>query len=107
MKPGSVVVVNFPGATGIKRRPAIVVSTALYHTERPDLILAVVTTQTAKAKAKTDYNLQDWSSAGLKRPSAVRIFLGTRPAIGVTEIGELSGRDWLEVQKRLRISLEV
>ena len=43
MKPGSVVVVNFPGATGIKRRPAIVVSTELYHTQRPDLILAVVT----------------------------------------------------------------
>jgi mRNA interferase MazF len=107
MKPGSVVVVDFPGATGIKRRPAIVVSTALYHTERPDLILAAVTTQITKAIAKTDYDLQDWSSAGLKRPSAVRIFLGTRPATDVTEIGELSERDWIEVQKRLRISIEI
>ncbi len=59
MKPGSVVVVDFPGATGIKRRPAIVVSTAVNHAERPDLILAAVTTQTAKATAKTDYILQD------------------------------------------------
>lgn len=107
MKPGSVVVVNFPGATGIKRRPAIVVSTALYHTERPDLILAVVTTQTAKSKSKTDYILQDWSSAGLKQPSVVRIFLGTRPATDVLEIGELSERDWMEVQNRLRISIEI
>jgi mRNA interferase MazF len=106
MKPGSVVIVNFPGATGIKRRPAIVVSTAIYHAERPDLILAAVTTQVAKATAKTDYILQDWVFAGLKQPSAVRIFLGTRPKTEVTEIGELSDRDWTEVQKRLRISLE-
>lgn len=107
MKPGSVVVVNFPGATGIKRRPAIVVSTALYHAERPDVILAAVTTQTAKAKSKTDYILQDWSSAGLNQPSAVRIFLGTRPAAEIIEIGELSERDWAEVQKRLQISVEI
>ncbi len=107
MKPGSVVIVDFPGATGIKRRPAVVVSTMLYHTERPDVILAAVTTQTAKAKAKTDYILQDWSSAGLKQPSAVRVFLGTRPAADVLEVGNLSERDWAEVRKRLQISIEV
>lgn len=107
IKPGSVVTVNFPGATGMKRRPAIVVSTSLYHVERPDVILAAVTSQVANAKSKTDYVLQDWSSAGLKQPSAVRIFLGTRPAADVTEIGELSERYWSEVRKRLQISLEV
>lgn len=93
MKPGSVVIVNFPGATGIKRRPAVIVSTGLYHAERPDVILAVITTQTAKSNAQTDYILQDWSVAGLKQPSAVRIFLGTRPAAEVSKIGELSKRD--------------
>ena len=107
MKPGSIVIVNFPGATGIKRRPAIVVSSAIYHIERPDIILAPVTTQVAKATAKTDYILQDWSSAGLRKPSAVRIFLGTRPAIELTRIGELSRRDWIEVQKHLNLSLEL
>jgi mRNA interferase MazF len=107
MKPGSVIIVNFPGATGIKRRPAIVVSTAIYHAERPDLILAPVTTQVAKASAKTDCILQDWSFAALKQPSAARMFLGTKPKTDVTKIGELSDRDWAEVQKRLRISLEV
>ncbi len=107
MKPGSLVTVNFPGATGMKRRPAVVVSTEIYHSDRPDLILAAVTSKVAKATAKTDYILHAWSSAGLNQPSAVRIFLGTRPATEVTEIGELSERDWLEVQDRLRLSLEV
>ena len=74
MTSGSVVIVNFPGATGIKRRPAIVLSTATYHIERPDVILTAVTSQVAKANAKTDHILQDWKSAGLTKPSAVRIF---------------------------------
>ncbi|MGQ0543510.1 MAG: type II toxin-antitoxin system PemK/MazF family toxin [Blastocatellia bacterium] len=43
MKPGSVVTVDFRGVTGVKRRPAVVVSSSSYHSERPDLILAVVT----------------------------------------------------------------
>lgn len=107
IKPGSLVTVNFPGATGMKRRPAVVVSTSLYHSDRPDVILAAVTSQVANAKSKTDYVLQDWSAAGLKQMSAVRIFLGTRPVTDILTIGELSERDWTEVQKRLRISIEV
>jgi mRNA-degrading endonuclease toxin of MazEF toxin-antitoxin module len=31
LKPGDVVVVDFPGVTGIKRRPAVVVSSDVYH----------------------------------------------------------------------------
>jgi mRNA interferase MazF len=29
---GDVIVVDFPGVTGIKRRPAVVLSSELYHT---------------------------------------------------------------------------
>ena len=38
VKPGDVVIVDFPGVTGIKRRPAVVVSTDTYHRTRPDTI---------------------------------------------------------------------
>jgi mRNA interferase MazF len=58
-EPGDVVTVDFVGATGVKRRPAVVVSSRLYHAHRPDLILAVLTTQVATATAPTDYVLQD------------------------------------------------
>lgn len=64
--PGAIVIVDFPGAMGIKRRPAIVISSAAYHAARPDIILAVITSQVASANAPTDYILQDWSSAGIK-----------------------------------------
>jgi len=30
-KPGDIVTVDFPGVTGIKRRPAVVLSSAAYH----------------------------------------------------------------------------
>ena len=108
IKPGAVVTVDFPGATGIKRRPVVIVSTAAYHAARPDVILAVITTQTAVATSPTDYLLQDWSAAGLRRPSAFRSYLATLPATSViAEVGQLSDRDWQEVQARLRIALAV
>ena len=40
--PGDVVTVDFMGATGVKRRPAVVVSSERYHQHRPDLVLGRV-----------------------------------------------------------------
>lgn len=37
LDPGDVVVFAFPGAVDNKRRPAVVISTALYQTHRPDV----------------------------------------------------------------------
>ena len=107
MKPGTLVTLAFPGANGIKRRPALVVSTENYHNERPDVILALVTTKIQKAISSTDYILQDWSTSGLRQPSAVRMYLHTEDQSQITYMGELSETDWLEVQKRLRLAVEI
>jgi len=107
IKPGDVVKVDFPGTLGIKRRPAVVVSTDVYHTTRPDMILGLLTTQTAGATGPTDYILQDWPTAGLHNPSAFRTFLATLPSTSVIVIGHLSDRDWQEIQARLRTGLAV
>jgi mRNA interferase MazF len=76
---GDIVVADFPGALGLKRRPTVVLSSATYHATRPDVILGLITSQTASAVGATDYMLQDWSAAGLHRPSAFRVFLVRRP----------------------------
>lgn len=108
VKPGAVVTVDFPGAQGIKRRPALVVSTDAYHAARPDVVLAVITSQTRAATAPTDYVIQDWAAAGLRSPSAFRAYLATLPSASIAAvIGRLSDRDWLEVQARLRVALAV
>lgn len=106
MKAGNVVTAEFQGIVSRKRRPAVVVSSEIYHQERPDAILAVVTSQITKLNSATDYVLEDWQFAGLNKPSAVRIFLFTLPRNQITEIRNLSEKDWKEVQKRLRVSLE-
>lgn len=107
LQPGDVVVADFRGATGMKRRPALVVSTDLYHSHHPDLVLGVLTTQVGAATTPTDYVLQDWAQAGLDAPSAFRAYVGTYLASAVRRIGHLSERDWQEVQARLRLALAV
>lgn len=107
IKPGDVVAVDFPGVLGIKRRPAVVLSTDVYHNNRPDVVLGLLTTQTAGAIGPTDYVLQDWPAAGLHNPSAFRVFLATLPATNIVKIGHLSDRDWNEIQIRLRIGWAV
>lgn len=103
---GDVVVLDFPGVTGTKRRPAVIVSSSLYHNERPDVIAGLITSQTAVAVTATDYLLQDWAAAGLRRASAFRAFFVTLPRFAVTaRIGRLSDRDWREVLARVHAAL--
>jgi mRNA interferase MazF len=106
MKAGTIVTAEFPGVTATKRRPAVVVSSEAYHRERDDAVLAVVAGQISKSISPTDYILQDWAAAGLNKPSAVRIFLFTLAQSKLTEIGELSERDWTKVKTRLQIAFD-
>ncbi len=99
LEPDMIVVVDFPGVTGIKRRPAVVVSSALYHTHRPDVIVGMLTSQVISASGPTDYPLQDWKTAGLRQPTAFRSFLYTAPRSEIiARVGRLSEADWQGVQ---------
>jgi mRNA interferase MazF len=106
-QPGDVALVEFAGATGVKRRPTVVISTDTYHTHRPDVIVGLLTSQVRVATAPTDYILQDWAAAGLHVASAFRVYLGMRLAAEIQVIGHLSDRDWKEVQARLKLALAV
>ena len=97
LQAGDIVTIDFPGVRGTKRRPAVVVSSAVYHQHRPDVIVGVVTSQIQQATAPTDHVLLDWLDAGLHRPSAFRTFLATLPASAATPIGRCSTRDWEEI----------
>lgn len=105
--PGDVVTADFPGATGIKRRPAVVLSTDLYHRTRPDVLLGLITSRTTGAVQPSDYLLRDWADAGLRRRSAFRAFLVTLPETAVIVIGHLSEQDWRGVRHSLQQALAV
>ena len=102
LQAGDVVTIDFPGVKGVKRRPAIVVSSSTYHQHRPDVIVGIMTSQIQKATTPTDYLLKDWVKAGLHRPSAFRTFLATLPATAATPIGHCSERDWRGIVDCLR-----
>src|SRR5690349_4134760 len=103
---GDVVIADFPGVMGVKRRPAVVLSSAAYHAARPDVIIGLITSQTAAAIGPTDCLLQDWAAEGLRVPSAFRSFVVTVPRSAIfAEVGSLSTHDWQAVRERVRIAL--
>ena len=103
---GEVVVADFPGVMGTKRRPAVVLSSETYHGARPDVIVGLITSQTAAAIGPTDYALRDWAQAKLRVPSAFRAFISTIPKTHVAvTIGRLSEADWVAVKSRVRTAL--
>lgn len=105
---GDVVTLDFPGVTGMKRRPAVVLSSDIYHAARPDVIVGLITSRTSDATTTTDYVLRDWRAAGLHSPSAFRTFLVTLPRAAVaSHIGALSQTDWQEVRARVGIAFDM
>jgi mRNA interferase MazF len=91
LEPGCVVVAELAGARVTKFRPAVVVSSNLYHRQRLDTIAGILTTQQPRPEAETDYLLLDWEQAGLRAPSWFRLYLITdrtapgeldRPSLG-------------------------
>jgi mRNA interferase MazF len=77
---GDVVLVPFPfaDARATKARPALVLNDISYEQSTGNVILAQITSRAAQFPS--DYVLQDWAKAGLKRPSIVRIKLATLAA---------------------------
>jgi mRNA interferase MazF len=102
--PGDIVTVDFPGVKGIKRRPAIILSSSTYNLIRPDVILGLITSKT-KNLDSTDYLLKDWSEAGLKVPSIFRSFIITLPvSTNFIKIGHVSQRDWKGICHCLKVA---
>jgi mRNA interferase MazF len=105
LKPGDIVVGAFPGAQVTKTRPAVVLSTEIYHRHRPDVVVGLVTTQAPKTLAPTDCVLRDWKHAGLHGASWFRLFPVTLPQREVRLIGRLSDADWESVRACFKAGL--
>jgi mRNA interferase MazF len=107
---GDVVLIPFPftNLTATKTRPAVVVSSAAYHSARPELLLAYVSSQVTKVVAPIDYLLSDWQAAGLLKPSFVRPKIAAIESnLIVHQAGHLSAHDLAEVDRRLRIAMDL
>ncbi len=102
---GEVVLIPFPYSdlSAVKTRPAVVVSSDLYHAVRPEILVTYVSSQVAQAHPLIDYVLRDWAAAGLPKPSFVRPKVAAiEPNLVVHRVGALSTRDQRDVDHYLR-----
>jgi mRNA interferase MazF len=104
---GDVVLVNFmyTDQSGRKLRPALIVSSAAFHTSRQDVIVAGITSNVTR-RLIGDYQLVDWQTAGLVVPSTVTGILQTiqRTMLGRL-LGTLAPLDLQAYDQQLRQSL--
>jgi mRNA interferase MazF len=101
---GEVVLVPFPfsNQTGSKKRPAIVISSHAYHTNRPDVLIMAITSQAHTAPDFASFPVIDWQAAGLLKPSFAKPVLTTlEQELVIRSMGSLSSRD----QQTLRLML--
>ena len=97
----------FSDESGTKLRPALVVSSAGYHRERQELVVAAITSN-VRRRLYGDHALVDWKSAGLLFPSTVTGILRTvkRGMIG-RKLGSLATADREAVASELRRALDL
>ena len=95
------------GAQQTKVRPAVVIASATYLAERPDVLVGILTTKLPKRPGSTDYILGDWRSAGLRAVSCFRAYVLTAHRSELTVIGHLSGYDWKSVRARVRAAFAI
>ncbi|MGH2372074.1 MAG: type II toxin-antitoxin system PemK/MazF family toxin [bacterium] len=105
---GQVVVVNVPFSdhSGVKPRPALVVSAEAFHGPLPDVIVCPVSSQPRyfRRPGSGDCPVREWRSVGLRRPSTVRIskVLAVDKQIIKRVLGSLSQSDVARVDAGLR-----
>jgi mRNA interferase MazF len=94
---GDVVLVPFPftDQTAVKKRPAVVVSSAAYHRHRVDVVVMAVTSRTSAAGAALgEVIVVEWERTGLLRPSIVKPVLATlERRLILRKLGELKQRN--------------
>lgn len=102
---GDVVLIQFPfsDALGQKERPAVVLSTDVYHDEWDELLLVGLTSVPPKTQRPTDYKRQDWRAAGVQQPSWMRSHVATaHRRLVIRKLGALTLRDLQVVEVCLR-----
>ena len=102
---GDVVLVPFPftDQSGMKKRPAVVVSSAAYNISRLDLILMAITSQIRSTKSFGEVIIAEWQKAGLLKPSVIKPVLTTvERRLILRQLGRLEPSDRATLQQSIR-----
>jgi mRNA interferase MazF len=103
---GDVILVPFPftDQSTIKKRPAIVISSEDYNRCKPDLILIAVTSNVRKDLQFGEVFIDEWSAAGLIKPSIVKpIITTTENSLVIKKLGILQPLDLQALENILQL----
>lgn len=107
---GTLVLVSilFSDQSGLKKRPAVVVSSEEYHSSRDEVIIAAVTGRVREDLLFGDCKIEGWKAAGLLKASVATSIVWTVKggAIG-RKLGSLSNLDLKRFDKVLAGSLGI
>lgn len=101
---GDVVLVGFvfPDETGVKRRPAVIVSSDAYHQSRQEAIIAAITSRTDRMLFG-DQLIAEWQAAGLLFPSvATGIIRTIKQSMIARKLGVMSRVDMQAIDGKLQ-----
>jgi mRNA interferase MazF len=103
-KYGDIALVNFGFSEGVgfKKRPALVVSSEAYNTNRQEVIILAVTSNVDRLLLG-DTKISQWKEAGLLYPSLVTGIIRTvKAGMVFRKIGEVSKGDLKKVEENIR-----
>jgi len=104
---GDVVLVSFifTDETGVKRRPAVIISSDAYHTGRDEAIIAAITSRTDRVLVG-DHPIDNWLGAGLLFPSVATCIIRTiRQDMIAKKLGSLPTPDMKTIDSKLKLAL--
>jgi mRNA interferase MazF len=90
------VLVPFPftDQSGGKKRPAVIVSSSGYNTNRRDLVILAITGQVRTPLGFGEALVADWQGAGLIKPSVLKpVFTTIDQSLVIRTMGKLSTAD--------------
>jgi mRNA interferase MazF len=92
----------FSDESGLKLRPAVVVSASSYHRAREEMIVSA-STSNVQRRLYGDHRIADWKAAGLLFPSVATGILRTiKETMAVRKLGSLSKPDLGAMDQQLR-----
>jgi mRNA interferase MazF len=107
---GDVILVPFPftDQTTTKRRPAIVVSSAGYNRQHPDIILMAVTSHLRPTASFGEVPVVLWNQAGLLKRSVIKpVFAIVEKGLVLRRLGRLDQKDRKALQDALKAILGI
>ncbi len=109
ISPGDVILLSYPfgEGAGVRKRPALVISSSVFNRETGELVVAQITSRVSAPARAGDYAIAEWREAKLPRPALVRARLATLArSLVLRRLGSLSEADYQGALAALKAQLD-